>query len=300
MKQTEGQRAVNRKEKRNLTAARLLRDILTYVAVVVILASLGVSTYKITYKLLDYRHSKVVYQDFSNQYATINTDKPKATSKPAAPTNTPANEPESEQQTVPDALITDEQFPIDVDFEKLLATNGDVVGWIYLPDSQINYPVARGEDNDFYLHHLIDRTYSFGGTIFMDVSNSRDWSSKNNILYGHNMNDGSMFRGILKYKEQEYWDSNPYMYLSTPDGNYRLDVFAGFVTESESEIYATFFNNTDSFKTWYEKMQSKSMFKTNVQLTPESRIVTLSTCTYERENMRFVVLMLMRPIVQAG
>ena len=86
-------------------------------------------------------------------------------------------------------------------------------------------------------------------------------------------------------------------YCNTPEANYRLDIFAGFITESESEVYSTFFNTGSSFVNWYEKKASKSRISTGIVPEEHSRIITLSTCTYERENMRFVIMTIMRPVL---
>ena len=111
------------------------------------------------------------------------------------------------------------------------------------------------------------------------------------------MNDGSMFAGLMKYKQQEYSDRNSYMYLTTPGANYRLDVLGGFVSDPEAEIYTAVFTSDASFTAWYEKLLGKSMITTDVRPSPDSRIVTLSTCTYERNDARFVLMLLMRPVL---
>lgn len=265
-----------------------------YLVCVILFCVIGVCSYKISYKLIDYYQSAANYKELADKYATIKTE-------PAVKTPVPTKEPEKEQEEtkeepLPDALKDDGTFPIEINFDELKEKNSDVIGWIYLPGTKLNYPIVRGEDNDFYLHQTIEKTYSFGGTIFLDVNCARDWSSRHNIIYGHNMNDGSMFRPIIRYKEQDYYDKNPFMYLSTPDGNYRLDIFAGFITESESEVYSTFFTSGESFAKWAEKMAEKSSITTDLIPSENSKIITLSTCTYERQDMRYVLMAIMRPV----
>ena len=278
--------------------ARILKKLFLMVACTFLTGVICVCTYKITYKILDYRISEKKLDAIAEKYVSVDavndiqTEIQKEPVKDAKP-EIPKEEPDS---VVPDTIKLGTRFPVSVEFGKLIEENEDVIGWICLPDSKINYPVVKGIDNDFYLHRSLDKEYSYGGTIFLDAGCRSDWSGKNNILYGHNMNDGSMFASLMKYKQQEYCNENPYMYLATPEGNYRLDVFAGFISDPEEEIYTTVFTNEASFASWYENMRDRSMISSDVLPSPDSRILTMSTCTYERNDARFVLLLLMRPV----
>ena len=99
-----------------------------------------------------------------------------------------------------------ETAPIEVDFEGLRKENSDVAGWIYCPDTVVNYPVMHGEDNDLYLHHLVNRQYNFAGCIFEDCRNTPGQKDPATILYGHHMKDGSMFAMLHKYTDQKYYE----------------------------------------------------------------------------------------------
>lgn len=106
------------------------------------------------------------------------------------------------------------ESPLDIDFKELKSINPDVAGWIYmeaLPD--ISYPIAQGDDNEFYLHHTYKKESIFAGSIFVDCKNSRDFSDQNTIVYGHNMKNGSMFGTLKNYKLQETVDKSPYFGL---------------------------------------------------------------------------------------
>lgn len=190
----------------------------------------------------------------------------------------------------------EERSPIAVDFDKLLAQNPDVVGWIYSPDTAINYPVVRGSDNDYYLHRFLDGSYNAGGTIFMDCVCQRDFSSDNSILYGHHMNDGSMFASIRDYWREGYYEAHPVIYLNTPGQNYKIQLFTAFVTDADSEVYTVSFPNEDNHRWYLNWTQSMSNFKSEVVPAMEDKLVTLSTCTYEFENARYVVQGILTPI----
>ncbi len=189
-----------------------------------------------------------------------------------------------------------ENSPITVDFASLLQQNGDVEGWLYCADTVINYVVAKGEDNDKYLRSFLDGSYNTGGTLFVDWMCGDDFSGKNTIIYGHNMRDGSMFATLLKYDNQEFFDAHPYMYLNTPSQDYRIDIFAGFVTDASSDVYTIGFTSDEYFAQHVEKMRSMSNFRSGVEVSPEDRIVTLSTCSYVYDDARYVVIGKLVPI----
>ena len=116
------------------------------------------------------------------------------------------------------------------------------------------------------------------------------------MIYGHHMNDGSMFASICNYGKQEYYDAHPVMYLNTPTQNYRVELFTGFITSADSSVYTFFFNSDAEYGAFLEKMKGFSDFDCDVEVGPEDRIITLSTCTYEYDNARYVVMGKLVPI----
>ena len=192
----------------------------------------------------------------------------------------------------PDHTLADDDpqdCPIAVDFEGLTATNPDVVGWIYSDDTQINYPVMRGEDNEKYLHQMINGQDNSAGSIFMDCRNHPDLSDLNTIIYGHHMKNGSMFASLHQYTEQEYYDGHKYMWYLTPKHTYRLDVLYGYVGEAEATVY-TIFSNRDELDTYLSWAETQSTFTPDQIPEDIDGIVVLSTCSYEYNNARYVVV----------
>lgn len=179
--------------------------------------------------------------------------------------------------------------PITVDFDSLLAENSDVVGWIYSENTQINYPVMRGESNETYLHTMINGAYNSAGSIFMDFRCAPDLSDFNTIIYGHHMKNGSMFASLHQYTKQEFYDEHKYIWYLTPEHIYRLDVIAGYVGDAEAEIY-TIFNNRDELNHYLSFATSKSNFVPDAMPADINGIVALSTCAYEYDNARYVVV----------
>ena len=112
----------------------------------------------------------------------------------------------------------DAEGTVTVDFEALKKINPEIIAWIRIPDTKIDYPVVQGRDNEFYLKHTFKKTEHVAGSIFLDKDNSSDFSNRKSILYGHNMKDGSMFQGLHKYENEQYLKTHNKVYLYLPDG----------------------------------------------------------------------------------
>lgn len=182
-----------------------------------------------------------------------------------------------------------EQAPIKVDFENLLKMNADVVGWIYCENTPINYPLLQSTDNNYYLRRMIDKNYNIAGSVFMDYRCQSDLSSLNTIIYGHNMKNDTMFGTLTDYKEQSYYDEHSILWLLTPKQNYKIDLIAGYVTPSTSDVYKDFYNQNELDKQINASV-NKSTFVSGINILEVDRIVTLSTCSYEYSNARYVLI----------
>ena len=182
-----------------------------------------------------------------------------------------------------------EVAPITVDFTSLLEQNSDIVGWIYCQDTPINYPVVQAEDNDRYLRRDLNGKYLVSGTVFVDYRNGAIGEDANYIVYGHNMKDGSMFSSLAKYKEQSYYDEHPILYYLTPNGDYKIELYAGIVVKRDASIYVP---NPDEaeFADFLRNAKDKSTFKSDVEITENDTLITLSTCSYEYNNARYIVI----------
>lgn len=179
--------------------------------------------------------------------------------------------------------------PIAIDFDGLLERNPDVVGWLYCPDTVVNYPVVQGENNDQYLHKDLDGNYLSSGTLFADYRNGGLGEDANYIIYGHNMKNGAMFQMLTQYKQQSYYDAHPVMYYLTPNGNYKLELFAGLVIKRDDPIYLPT-QSAAEFAGLIDEYRAKSTFQSQVELAADDIIVTLSTCSYEFDNARYILI----------
>ena len=245
--------------------------------IILLLCVFGFSAWQLSDILLEYRRGEQTYTELEQFIHIPETTEPKAT-KPAAV---------REEQVQPQEEAEEILWP-EVDFEALRELNSDVVGWIYIPDTNINYPIVQGEDNDRYLYRLLTGEYNSSGSIFLEAGIVRDFSSQNNPVYGHNMKNGTMFAGLTGYKGQEFYDAHPVGYLLTPEKNYVVHMFSGYVTSSWGNAWDLAFTESD-FAQWLEEIQRKSYFASDVVPGNRDRIVTFSTCTYETDDSRFVV-----------
>lgn len=181
-----------------------------------------------------------------------------------------------------------DHVPISVDFNKLKAENPDVVGWLYCKGTPINYPVVQGKDNSEYLHKLVDGTRNFSGTLFVDVNSPKDLRGPNTIIYGHAMKNGSMFGTLAHYRKADYYKAHPYLWYLTPEGNYRLDLIRGYTAPADSLIYSAF--DLAKVQAVLANTASESTFDAGIDRLTVSKIVTLSTCAYDYDDARYIVI----------
>lgn len=185
------------------------------------------------------------------------------------------------------------QTPISVDFEQLLRQNADAAAWIYCPDTPINYPVVQGTDNSYYLDHMIDGKENPSGTIFLDHRCAAALTDSYSVIYGHNLKDQAIFGSLPNYADQAYYDAHPIMYLLTPERNFVMELFAGFVTDSDDGMF-TLPLTEQTRDRLIETCMARSDFEPQVQPDTKERLIVLSTCSYAYEDARYVVVGMLR------
>ncbi|MBQ9272313.1 MAG: class B sortase [Mogibacterium sp.] len=186
-------------------------------------------------------------------------------------------------------------FTGDIDFDKLAKVNPDVVGWLYYEGTVIDYPIVKGTDNDKYLYTSFDGSYGGCGTLFVDCVTEKPFEQFNTIVYGHHMKDGSMFNCLQKLKDPEYCKENPRLELITPKGKYHLEICAFLNQPSDSSIYTTNIEDSEQKNTYLDSMRGMADYTTDVPFDEDDRLVMLSTCAYEFENARYIVVCKMVP-----
>lgn len=188
--------------------------------------------------------------------------------------------PEQVEHTV-DQHADDNNGP--VSFEGLRGQNKDIYAWIYVPGTNINYPVLQSaEDDNFYLHHDVYKNYSFPGAIYTQAYNSKDWSDRVTVLYGHNMASGAMFAHLHRFSDKSFFDSHPYIYIYTEDSRRTYKIVSSHSYDDLHILNAFDFTKDDVFQAWIEQAKNPHSLYCNVRkdvdLNLDSKMIVLSTC----------------------
>lgn len=264
-----------------------MKRLIINILLVFFIGVLGYSGYHLYGLFSEYYKGRSEYKKTSEQFVTRREEESAGTGSPAAAAGATAAGAEEVYETA----------PIDVDFKSLVEANSDVAGWLYCPDTVVDYPVMHGEDNELYLHHLVNKEYNFAGCIFEDYRNTKGQKDPATILYGHHMKDGSMFAMLHKYTEQDFYEEHPTMWYLTPQQNYRLDLIMGYVAGEKDPIYALF-ENVGEMREYLHGAAEKSTFEpdTDYEIDSLDRVFVLSTCAYEFKNARYIVIAVPVPI----
>ena len=260
-----------------------MKKLIFIVATLILLTIASVAAWQIYVPVHEDNVSIQTYEDL-RQFVELPMPTPSphpSTSKPIPPSISPTQSPN------PDSTVT--SVP-QVDFKSLLAVNPEIVAWLTIDGTNINYPVTQHSDNDYYLHHLFNGEYNSSGCLFLGCRNPSDFSGRHTIIYGHHMDNGTMFQNLMYYKDQSFYNEHPTARLITPDGSFTIKFFAGYVANVGSDAWKLDFTSNEDFEDWLAAAMEKSAFKSKVIPSAAERVVTLSTCSYEFYNARFVLL----------
>ena len=189
----------------------------------------------------------------------------------------------------PDEETPTEKMSYEADYQTFKSQNSDVVGWISVPNTRIEYPVLRTTDNEYYLHYNALKEQSKSGAIFMDYRNTDFASAKHVIIYGHNMRNATMFHDLNSYKQKDFFENNPVITLWMDGEKYEYEIFAAHVVLADINFIRTKFKSEEEFVDYFKEFKSYSKFQNNVEVEAGDQVLTLSTCTYEYDDSRFVV-----------
>ena len=201
-------------------------------------------------------------------------------------------------ETVPDDAPVSEGEDVLAKYQKLYLQNEDMVGWIKVEDTNINYPVVQSvNEPNFYLKHKFDKTYSAYGCPYVQENCDVQKPSDNIIIYGHHMNDGSMFTGLMKYRNKSFWEGHKTITFDTLTDRHQYEVITVFKTvvytdSSDSFKYYEFTDaeNAAEFDAYVAKCKELSLYDTGVSAEYGDKLISLSTCEYSRNNGRLVVV----------
>lgn len=166
-------------------------------------------------------------------------------------------------------------------FDELLEQNENVVGWLTVDGTNIDYPVLQAKDNIHYLDTNYDDDKSRAGSIFMDYRNDVESENKNTVIYGHRMKDGSMFKDLTKFLDEEFAKNHSKFQFDTLYDSYEAEVFAVYNTLTDFDYIETDFNDEGQFAHLVQDIQDESKFDFDVDVDEDNQIITLSTCDYD-------------------
>ncbi len=202
---------------------------------------------------------------------------------------TTAGEPETETQTEETEPET-EPYVSPIDFEALWEINPDVIGWIRIEDTNIDYPILFSEeDNEYYLYRDIYGNDSVYGSIYLDFESSPDFRGRHSILYGHRMKDGSMFKDVIKFRDESFFKEHPYYTIYTPDREIRLEVISCFYAANDPILRRTRFRKQEDFDEYVDWVLGSCSYSVAPEY-PVASLYTLITCSYEVEDARTLLV----------
>ena len=176
-----------------------------------------------------------------------------------------------------------------INWIKMSEDNPDIYSWIYIPNTNVDYPVVQPGSNlsdSFYLDHNI------AGSIYSERKNAKDYSDPVTVLYGHNMNNGSMFNSLHKFEDSKFFKKNKYIYIYLPSRRLTYKIYSAYVYDDRHILNSFDFSNIKTLKKYFKYTANPDSLSKNtrkVNLKADSKIITLSTCTSGAENTRYLV-----------
>lgn len=212
-------------------------------------------------------------------------------------TEEPATEiPETETETEVDILA---ELGIEIpeknlDWDALHEENEDIYAWIYVPGTNIDYPILQHPtEESYYLNHNLDGSEGYPGCIYTQNLNSKDFMDPNTVIYGHNMKDGSMFHTLHSYEDGAFFDENKYVFIYTPEETFVYEIFAAYEFSDAHLLYNFDFETPASFQVYLDSVMAtrdmNSHVRKELSLTSENHIITMSTCISGKPNNRYLV-----------
>lgn len=178
-------------------------------------------------------------------------------------------------------------------YQKLKEQNKDIIGWITIEDTRIDYPVMyRKGDNEFYLHHNFQKEYSITGTPFIDGAWNPRSETDSLIVYAHHMKDGSMFAGLMKYEDSKYYEQHKQIifYMKSKKCTYEIFAVCRVSAEYEQEFYDMIQLEPKKYESYLKKIKEKALYITDSYPKKQEQLLLLSTCEYSQEEGRLIIL----------
>ena len=210
---------------------------------------------------------------------------------PATLTPESTSAPDRADESTPDPAPDPDTSGANPSIVALQATRPEAVGWLTVPNTQIDYPFAQGKDNEHFLYLDLDQRWSASGTIFMDFRNSRDFSDFNTVLFGHHMRNGSMFGTLQHFNDRAFFEANQHGTIFLADQTHTIDFFAfAVIPPDDAVIYNPTITTEAEAAAFLDHVESTARYFRDIGVTANDRLITLSTCNYEFYDARMVLI----------
>lgn len=244
------------------------------------------------YKQYQNINAKIIYEH-AVQLINERTDERRSAETVAAEADTEeSTEGNGKALVWQETSIDDDPFAVELAKKNLSAlreVNPDVIGWIEIPGTQLAYPIMDGDDNEYYLDHTWDKQSNTFGSVFLECFNNSDLRDFNTLIYAHRMMNGSMFGSLKYFRNKEYFEKHPYVYILDASGVHRYEIFSAYTAPVNSMAFEYGFLNEEMIRLFLEYCVSKSEIDTGVVPTLNDKILTLVTCTGKGYEARWVV-----------
>jgi sortase B len=181
---------------------------------------------------------------------------------------------------------------VHIAFEELKKKNSDIIGWIRfdnLDQIDISYPILYSGDDEKYLHTDLYGKSRAAGCIFLEGLNQPNLKDQYQIIYGHNMRNGSMFGSLKKYKKSGFYEENPYFTVYTEKMAYRYQIFSVHNAKADGAVYQIGYGQDETYQKFLNSLAEDSLIDTGLTPKKTDRVLTLSTCTGNGYESRFAV-----------
>ncbi len=203
-----------------------------------------------------------------------------------------------DSQTIDTSQITENITERMLKLKELKKENEDIIGWLEIPYTNINFPVMQGTDNQYYMTHTYKKENSKDGSIFLDKDYNWNPPSSNLLLYGHNNKNGNMFQGLLEYKQESYYKEHPTIKFTTVSEDSEYEILSVFLSrvyyKNENDVFRYYYfinaENEEQYNYYIEEGKKASLYDTGKTATYGEQLLTLSTCEYSQEDGRFVIV----------
>lgn len=194
--------------------------------------------------------------------------------------------------------VTEDKTERMLQVEELKKENGDIIGWLEIPNTNISFPVMQGTDNQYYMTHTYKKEDSKDGSIFLDKDYNWDLPSSNLLMYGHNNKNGNMFEGLLEYQEESYYKEHPTIKFTTTKEDCEYEIISAFKSrvyyKSEKDVFRYYYfinaESEEEYNNYVEESKKASLYDTGKTANYGDQLLTLSTCEYSQEDGRFAIV----------